>query len=249
MNTIEIRKVEAGRGAAWWSESWSLMTRSFGPWAAVGFVGIVLQMAATSVPILGSLAAEAVKWPLYAAYCYMAREAAHGREVKFEDMFYGFKRHFGEMTMLAAISIGGVLLFLLLFAGGGAVLMWNQVKDSVAAIQAERFQEAFQLGAPWLMVTLIGLALGLLVVIVAQFSIPLVVFHKIPVGAAMRLTWKGLNSNFGAVFVGSVMFTVWLIVACLPLFLGLIIFIPWSMAAQYKFYVDVFGEVNEVTPS
>ena len=60
------RAVEAGRGAAWWSESWRLFKPAVGPWILIMVVGLAVNFALAFVPFVGQLAGQ-VLYPLFVA--------------------------------------------------------------------------------------------------------------------------------------------------------------------------------------
>ena len=55
---VNPRAVDAGRGAAWWSEGWRLFTPAVGPWILIVVIGFVLNLILAFIPILGSIASQ-----------------------------------------------------------------------------------------------------------------------------------------------------------------------------------------------
>src|ERR1700676_248574 len=55
---VSPRAVDAGRGAAWWSEGWRLFTPAVGPWILIVVIGFVLNVILAFIPILGSIASH-----------------------------------------------------------------------------------------------------------------------------------------------------------------------------------------------
>ena len=55
---VSPRAVDAGRGAAWWSEGWRLFTPAVGPWILIVVIGFVLNLILAFIPVLGSIASH-----------------------------------------------------------------------------------------------------------------------------------------------------------------------------------------------
>ncbi len=55
---VSPQAVDAGRGAAWWSEGWRLFTPAVGPWILIVVIGFVLNLILAFIPVLGSIASH-----------------------------------------------------------------------------------------------------------------------------------------------------------------------------------------------
>jgi len=241
-NTVEARSVEAGRGLAWWSESWALFTRSALLWVALALILIVAFGVIGFVPLLGTLATAVLMPVIAAGWLIAARKVDGGGALEVGDLLAGFQ---GErltplLVLGALLAVASVVMFAVTFAlGAGAV--WSIVSGGGMRHGGMRaMMPAMGMGFVALLVFLV---FGLLVTAAMWFAPALVVFRQVAPVEAVKASFAAVLKNvlpfllYGVVQIGLS------IVASIPFALGWLVLMPVMLLTVYVSYRDVFGAV------
>src|SRR5438067_12483285 len=88
---VKQRTLEAGRGAAWWTESWALFMKNPGMWLVFGVITMLAFVVLGFVPIIGGLIAAALAQVIAGGWMLSARKLDSGGSLELADLFAGFK--------------------------------------------------------------------------------------------------------------------------------------------------------------
>jgi uncharacterized membrane protein len=235
---IEPRRVDAGRGVNWWTEAWTLFTRSAGVWIAMTLILIGIFVVLGLIPLLGSLAISLSLPVLAGGWMAAARRADAGGAAQIGDLFSGLREKLsplaaiGAATLAASLAVGFVAV--MLGAGGVLGMITGGMHGSGRGVMAG-------LGLGMLGV-LIALALSLVVGMAVWFAPALVVLRDVAPGEAMKASFAACLKNTVPFLVFGALYLVAAIVASIPFGLGWVVLIPVLMLTMYASYKDVFGD-------
>jgi len=239
---VHPRSVDAGRGAAWWSEGWRLFTPAVGPWILIVIIGFVLHLVLVFIPILGSIASQLLFPVLLGGLMLGCRAIDRGEPLTIAHLFAGFGPKAGPLLILAliylaaAVAITLFVIVLLFVFFGAAVLshLWS-AQDTVSNAEV--------LGGAALII-LVGLLIFLLLylplVMAIWFAPALVVLQNLEPWEAMKVSFVGSIRNILPFLIYGVIWIVLAIVATIPLLLGWLVLGPVAIASLYASYCDIF---------
>ena len=235
--------VPAGRGGDWWGSAWRLFTAAPAIWIIVTIVYVALMMVLSLIPILGQLAVSLLH-PVFAGGIVLGcREQDRGGELSVQHLFAGFKEKLGPLVIVALLYLGGWFVVgcftvALAFATlGGGVLAGLASGDPMEA-------GALLLGTVGLtalLVLLVGLLFSVPLLMAFWFAPALVVLRGDEPVAAMQTSFRACLRNIPPFLIYGLLGILFMILACIPFFLGLLVLIPVGLATLYTSYKDIFG--------
>lgn len=245
MATEELRLIEpprgnpAGAGVEWISEGWRLFARAPLMWVISVFVMLVIAIVVGIVPLIGSLALQVAQPVFLAGYVVACRSLETGGDFELEHLFAGFKRNFASLAIVGLIFLAGSLaLFLVfaVFAGFGILMAYMNggMNDVYPALIASGMSIA--LGG------LVVLALSVPLLMLYWFAPALVMMHDMTPWAAMKASFHGCLKNIIPFIVYGFVMLVLCIVAMIPVFLGLLVWVPVLVASTYAAYRSIYTE-------
>lgn len=237
----QVVVADAGRGAAWLTDAFSLFMRAPGPWLLVGIVFIVALMALAMIPFVGQLLVN-VGMPLFVAgVAVAARSVDEGNEFRAEDVTSPFSTKAEKLLILGVIYMGisiGILILVMLltFVLAGATI-------GAAVLSGEFSELATSVGVlfAFALLALLLLALYLPLMMAMWFAPLLVHFHGMEPMAAMKLSFSACLRNFVPFLLYGIVSLIAVILAAVPFFLGFFLLIPILFLSVYTGYKDVFA--------
>ena len=102
----EPRVVEAGRGAAWWSEGWHLFKSGFWTWIGIMVIYLIITMLISLVPYVGSVG-HWLLTPVFMGGLMLGCQALERNEpLRVAHLFEGFQgAHFVPLMIIGAVNI------------------------------------------------------------------------------------------------------------------------------------------------
>ncbi|WP_325543405.1 BPSS1780 family membrane protein [Ramlibacter sp.] len=239
------RTVEAGRGTAWWTQSWALFVKNPGMWLVFGVIFFVGFAVLGFIPVIGGLVAAVLSQVILGGWMLAARKLDTGGTLEVGDLFSGFKEKLNPLLTLGAVAVGASIVTFLVMAvmGGGAVMgmMLGGASRSAGGLMAS--------AALGMIAMLVGLALAFVFAMAFWFAPALVVFRDTPAIDALKASWSATLANFVPFLVYSVIWLVAAIVASIPFALGWLVLTPLTVLGIYCAYKDIFeGMVSLETP-
>lgn len=232
---LQPRQVSASRGWRWIVEAFHMVRQQPLMWVVLLLAYLLLSALIGMVPVLGKVVSSVLMPVFVGGVMLAAHKASAGGELELADLFGGFRRQFASLLVLGLVYLGlvvllaiaMVLLALLLGAGFGASL------------------QSFSQGQhpPPLAVLVLALVGGsaFMLVLLAFWQAPaLVVLNGVAPLPALRLSLRAGLKNWQALALGGVILGMLLVLAILPLFLGLLLWMPVAHLAGYVAWREVF---------
>jgi uncharacterized membrane protein len=228
------RTLPAARGWAWIVDGWTLFKRQPGTWIGVAVLLGVIFIVLALIPLLGSLAAMVLAPVFGAGLVIGSRALAEGGSLEVAHLFAGFRERFGTLAGVGLIYLGAsvaIALVVGLVTGAGVWKLVGSGADPASAGAA---------GATVLLAFLVMMALMLPVVMAVWFSPPLVLFHDLGAGEAMKQSFVACLRNIMPFLVYGVIALLLGMLASLPFGLGWLVLGPVLGASLYTAYRDIF---------
>ena len=248
--------IKSGRGSEWFSEAWVLFKKApfqfmllplaiFGGNYLVGLIpklGFIFQFLFNVSTTYGS-------------YFIISNLEKTGQFV-WSLMFDPIKNKFFDIILFSILSVLPYIIGFVLFICFSAIFItfrFDDIKLIVSEFSTGDSVEAFKhlfsffsMGTffiffPILILTLLfafGFYFGPLIIAFTNTS---------PVEAA-KLSLKAMFSNIGAMTLAGLFAILFLILAVIPIGLGLFIYYPMIFLVAYRAFCDIFGSPNPVQP-
>jgi len=215
---LEPKKVSDGLALDWIKLSTKLCFENYAIALGISFVSLVFLFV-SKVPIIGVAIYYFCSVPLAAGVLIISKSWLEGRRRPFADYFMAFNdtQMFKLLTPLAILR---------------CIIM---VGISILYVLAEQMP---------LLVLPVGL-LGLIVMVFDYmaffYGIPLVVFHKLPPLAAIKLSFAAVNKNLWVEFLNGTFLGVYFVLSLLALaFPVFFVFLPAMLALCCIKYMSIF---------
>lgn len=231
----EPRKRPIAQGWTWIVEAFRLFARNPLIWIVnfVIFMGISFIIAL--IPVLSI--ANNILGPIFTGgFMLGARDQDEDLALEIAHLFAGFRANGVKLAEVGALYLGGTIIlgifmlipFFLLFGVSGLeglVSGTGLSEDQVLML---------------LLLVLIFLALLLPLIMAYWFAPALIVFHDLSSIRAMQLSFIGCARNVLPFLLYGIVLTFLFVVGAIPLFLGLVVVAPITIASIYTAYKDIF---------
>jgi uncharacterized membrane protein len=234
----------AGAGWTWIVEGWKLFAKSPVMWLASIILLLIFLVVLRRIPHIGPVAIVLLNPVFAAGFMVACRSLERGGEFELEHLFAGFRTRFGSLVLVGLLTLLGcvaIILVFLAFAGFsliGALLTGDA--DTVLAAGAAS-AVAIMLGS------LVALALAVPIAAACWFAPALVVMHGMSPLSALKMSLYGSFRNFIPFLVYGIIMTLFLIIAVIPVGLGLLVWLPLTIASTYVAYRRIFTEGGSET--
>ncbi|HEX6999539.1 MAG TPA: BPSS1780 family membrane protein [Gammaproteobacteria bacterium] len=230
------RSVSPSRGWGWIADAWRFM----GPqrWSFIGVVVLywLMVFGASFIPVLGGLVVALFSPVIIGGIMLGCDAVRRGERLEVWHLFRGFKRDFGKLVGVGAISLGlGIVVMVVMVAIVGAsfgTMLLAGAEPSPEDIAA--------MGTTMVLAVLVAMAISIPVYMFLWFAPPLIVLGGLDVGAALKASFSGCLKNIVPYLVWGLVVLVLAIPASIPLFLGWLLLAPVLTASIYTAYRDIF---------
>ena len=238
------KSVSVGQGMAWIGAGWKLFAKAPLMWIVALLILMVIAVVVSFVPIIGSLAFQIATPVFYGGLIVACRSLERGGDFELEHIFAGFKTQLANLAVIGGVFLAGMLLIFgvfALFVGFGIVgaMISGNTEDIMPALASSGF--AILLGS------LVMLALMIPLLMAYWFAPALVIMHGVGAVPAMKASFGACLRNFIPFLVYGIIMMVLVILAMIPLGLGLLVWIPVSFTSTYAAYRDIFTEDTSPT--
>lgn len=227
------RGLGAGRGWGWIVGGFGMFKSKPGTWIVITILLGILFIGMSLVPVLGALATW-VLYPVFAGGIMLGCHAlAQGQELEVSHVFAGFRNRAGNLAVIGLLSIVGwviVMIPLIVVIGAGA--LFGMMRGDAAAMASMGPGVA----VAWLI--MLGLAVPLYMAL--WFAPALVVLRELSPVEALKQSFRGCLKNVVPFLVYGVAALVLMLIAAIPLGLGLLVMMPVIMASVYVAYGEIF---------
>ena len=234
----EGKKVETGRGVAWYGEAWKLFVAAPGPWILIFLVFMVLSFVVAIVPFIGSFVVN-ICYPIVAGGIMLGcRSIEEGNGLRVGHLFEGFKKNAGNLALVGVLYLVGTMA-IGVFIGIGAAILIPAIALG-GAVNPNDLSSLMVMVPVIILIVLIALALMLPLFMAIWFAPALVVFHDVQPMAAMKMSFQGALKNIVPFIVYGLVGFGLAILAVIPLGLGMLVWAPLLWASIYTSYRDIY---------
>jgi hypothetical protein len=240
------RRRPAAAGWEWVARGWALFRMAPVMWIVAMVALFLISLASSLVPVLGNLAYAALSPVFSAGWVAACRALEREGEFDIEHLLGGFSRRFGKLAVLGLIYLGAMLLLLVVFA----LIVGLPLMGVLMTGDPQQVAAGMRASLPWLLLgVLVGALLAVPILAAFWFAPALVYMHDVNPVAAMKASFGACFRNLGSLFVyGLVLFAI-LVIALIPLFLGLLVFFPLLVTSGYAAYRDIFTDDAAAAPA
>lgn len=228
-----------GHGWTWITHAWQLFTREPGLLIAMFLTILGIQIVLSFVPIIGQLASMLLSPALSGGVLYCAQKLDRGDKIEFSNMFRAFQEEgkLGPMLKLGLVSmVLTVVAMVPMFVSMAGVM---EMADNPEFQQNPMAAVAGATGA--LMIMTIAIAVMLMLMF---YATPLVMLRSVSIAEALKSSFSACLRNILPLTWYSIIITVLVVIAMIPMGLGLLVLAPVLMLSQYASYKDVFEGVQ-----
>ncbi|MCB5196439.1 BPSS1780 family membrane protein [Deefgea salmonis] len=232
--SIEPKKNPAMQGWYWIVNAFKLFKQEPTVWVGICSIFVAVFFSITLLPIIGGFIATLLGPVFLGGIMWTAQKQVAGETPQLIDLFSGFKLRFVELLKVGVLYMFGTIFVMVLMTVLLAIASFFgflPVNKNIKAI------ESLSLFWPLLIITLFSF----LIVYSAYFYAPtLVMLQGMKANEAMKLSFIAFWRNWQPILIMSMIGAVFLFLAMLPMFLGLIVALPVALLTSYICYVDVF---------
>ena len=216
------QKVSMGDAMSWFGQGKAMLAGNWGVMIGALVVLMLLNVAVQFVPFIGGLAAMFLMTLLYAGLVKMFYRLDNEGSVEFADLFAGFSEKTGPLVILALLQLA-VYVGIFIVA---MVLLFLSIGFDVSMLNAMEAGRVPDVGIGGGAIALAGLIMFLFLMAAGclfYFSIPLVFLGNMGPGEALGISFKACLKNLLPLILYGIVATVLVMVATIPLFLGLLL--------------------------
>lgn len=235
------KKISVGDAMGWFGQGKSLLAGHWGLVLGSLIVIVVLNMAVQFVPFIGLVAGIFLMPLLYAGLVKMFHRLDSEGSAEFADLFAGFSEKTGSLVILALIQM---VVYLVAMVAAFAFMFMAMGFDAntISAMEAGQMPNPSAGGAAIGVAVVFMFLLFVVLGLMFYFSIPLVFLGNMGPGEALASSFKGGLKNIIPLFIYGIVATLLVMVASIPLFLGLLFVMPLLAGAYYVSFKQVFAE-------
>jgi uncharacterized membrane protein len=227
----------AGRGAGWIGDAWRLLKAQPGMWIIAMLVIMAAYIVLSMIPLV-NIFTQLLGPFVTAGIALCADEQRRTGTFEVKTLMGGFSKAPVSLLAVAGVTL---LCFIVLFVVVLVIVGFDVLKP---AILGQQIDPSVIFSLKNLLLVLICVALALPVVAATYLAPPLIVLHDQPALTAMHMSLVAMFKNILAGLVSGLCWLGLIIVAVIPLGLGLLVLIPLGIITNYTIYRDIFVEEN-----
>ncbi|HQZ45042.1 MAG TPA: BPSS1780 family membrane protein [Usitatibacteraceae bacterium] len=238
---MPARVVRAGAGVDWISDGWALFRKAPLMWIIFLVLFFLVHVGLGMVPWIGTLIGTIISPILMGGMALGCRSLETGGDLELEHLLAGFRRNTGPLVAVGLLYLVGELVLLSVFAMfAGMGLLTAVLSGDEAAILSSLSSGLLFLALGGL----VTLALAIPLVAAYWFAPVLAMLHDVPAIPAMKESLFACLRNWLPMLVYGLVMLLLLVVAVIPLGLGLLVWAPLMFATIYTSYRSVFTEAD-----
>ena len=238
---VEPRRVPIAHGWKWIADGFRLFAKNPGMWILAMLIFWVLMIVISILPFIGMIVSIPMAM-MTGGLMRGAYESDRGiGDFKIDHLFVGFRDRVGRLA-----AVGGLYLLASVVVTMAAMIPLFVIFGVTMAGSANGAMPDETLAFMMVGMVLLVFVLFIPVIMAYWFAPALTMLHDdVDAIRAMKLSLVGCLRNILPLIVYAIIMTILLILFSIPLFLGLLVFWPVSMASMYAAYKDVFVEAQD----
>jgi uncharacterized membrane protein len=239
------RRVRAGAGVDWVADAWRLFRAAPLMWIIFLVIFFLSQVGLGMVPWIGLFAGNLVAPLLMGGLMLGCRSLETGGDLELEHFLAGFRRNTGLLFAIGVVYALGQVAIMGVGAlvAGPSLLLAAMRGDETAMLDAISDGGGLRL----VLAGLVAMALMIPLLAAYWFAPALAMLHDVPALDAMKASFAAAFRNFVPMLVYGLVLGALFVVAAIPLGLGLIAWVPLTLATVYTSYRSVFTEPDGET--
>ena len=239
LRLVPARSLPAGAGWAWIPAGWKLFARAPLMWIISIVLLFLVAVGMNFIPILGGLVFQLLQGVFAAGFVAACRSLERGGEFELEHLFAGFTKRFGPLLVLGALVLLGWIVIFLVFAA----IAGMSILGAFLAGTPETVYESMMGSVGLILIGMLVCALLMVPLMAAYWFAPaLVLMHDMSPVAAMKESFIGSIRNIVPFLVYGLVLAVLAIVALIPFGLGMLVWVPLTIASSYAAYRQIYTE-------
>jgi uncharacterized membrane protein len=234
------QSVPAGNGMQWISSAFKLFGQAPGIWILNIVILFFLTIFMAFIPILGSIATNLLMPVITAGIMLGCRALESGDRLRVEHLFAGFQNRAGQLILVglfglvgAIVLVIGLIILAVVLFGSGIMQNWGDE----AAFATWMMEQGWMM---LILLVLIATALFIPLAMALWYAPALVVFHEMEALTAMKNSFLGCVKNIVPFLLYGIVLFVLMILAVIPIGLGLLVIVPVMYASIYTSYRDIY---------
>lgn len=229
---MRVAELRAARGPVWIAEAMKLFGRAPIAWISICFGWIGITIFLLLLPVLGLVVASLLQPVFFAGFAITAFRQAAGEPVTTGDLFRGFRRNMRPLVALGSVLFLAEIVVVLAMAALG-MPSWPADRPFEMTEYVDMLR-----GREWVLAT--GLALSAIIKGALWFAPPLIAFHDMPMGHALRWSVYAALANIGAMVLYGLALAGLFLVGWLTFGLAFIVILPLMAISTFVGYREVF---------
>ncbi|MDX2219079.1 MAG: BPSS1780 family membrane protein [Burkholderiales bacterium] len=235
MRVVDVPMKDALR---WFGQGWrEHFVKAPLAWLALLGLWLIATIILIVIPLIGQVAANILQPVLFAGIMLACRAQERGKDPQMNSLFAAFKLNLQPLIVAGCIIFFIELMVILLVMNLG--LPEITTTPDGKSVDLGAFRSAMD-GKEWIAVLfflLVGLIKG-----VFWFVPPLLAFHDMKAGDAIRWSLYAFLSNFGAIFLYGVLVVGLMLLVILTYGAAMIVALPLLAITNYTGYKAMFVE-------
>jgi hypothetical protein len=229
--------VPASHGVSWLSDGFWHFKQNKLAWAGVMVICLIIFVALSFIPFAGSIIVNILSPVILGSLLIGAHEQAKGGDFQIAHLLAGFLNKPGQLILVGVIYLVATLLIMMIAMAivGGSMAMSG-------ILESNSNPELFiHMMGPGMMLMMLPFWIIMTLMFMAYWYAPvLVTLEGMSALSAMALSFRTCLKNWRAFTIYGMLAVILLIIAIIPLGLGLPIVLPVLVASIYASYRDVF---------
>jgi uncharacterized membrane protein len=231
------RGMPLGAGVQWISTGWEMFKAVPGPWVGILLVYVIVTGVVSLLPLLSII--NVVLYPILAAGLVAACEAQRtGSAPAVEHLMVGFRKDAANLALVGVFYMIGVLLVVVVVGGGGLAAMLPFIV--AAAVGGENFTMTPAMIGIIVVCVMLLFVLTMPLAFTMAWAPALVSVHQMKPFEAVKHSLRAAVRNWLTLLIFAFIAGVLMMVAIIPLGLGLLVWGPVMIIATWASYREVF---------
>lgn len=228
---IGPQKRSVGSGMEWISQGFKIFTQSPGAWILTMIVGFIVMIVISLIPIIGSLFTMLTTYVWIAGLVLGCKAVDDGEQMDIKYLFAGFSSHAWKLIGLSLIMTVISVVFMVSAMG---TLYLDAIFGGATELPADTDPIALAIRFLIVMALLIPLMMAV------WFAPALIVLQEMSILQAMKASFYGCLKNVLPFLIYGIVLMILILVAAIPLFLGMLVVVPMTYGSIYSSYKDIY---------